>query len=465
MIDFIKKHYLFSLIVVAFSVITIFFSWVLFKGYFFSDDFTWLWHGQKIGSISDVLQFKMASFYSPVMNFLFALWWRLFGYVAWPYFVINLILHVGVSVVVGFLTSKIVKNKKVGLIATGLFAMAGGAYEPVIWIGANLHLVVVLFLLLGLYFCWQYFESKKVINLLLSLVFIVLSLLTKEIAVVGIGLLFLLFVYNWEIKSFLKDKKLWLYSSFVILIYGFYGWQQYLWQKQSYWLSSGTWDFNLKYLAKIPLVLFDVVVPSQWFVGFLSHKSAILIAVVILIVIVGGLVKFFRNKVLWFTVCWMIFSVMPTIFFKSALWWEPIASRYTYLPRVGLVIGLSSFLYFLWEKKNGVVKYGCLFVLISIIVYGQVVAVFNMGDKYPFVYQTGESLVEVIEDARVSEFDKICVLPGRPFENNVSYIVGAGKVVANYAENDILFVEDVNNCPISYIIEWDKANEKFIKYE
>ncbi|MBP9802241.1 hypothetical protein KBC40_01475, partial [Patescibacteria group bacterium] len=44
------------------------FGWLMKFGYFFSDDFTWLWHAQKMHSLQDILTFKMASYYSPVMN-------------------------------------------------------------------------------------------------------------------------------------------------------------------------------------------------------------------------------------------------------------------------------------------------------------------------------------------------------------------------------------------------------------
>jgi hypothetical protein len=60
-------------------VTAVYFGWVLVYGYFFSDDFTWIWHGSRIASGElSVWTAKMSSFYSPVLNAFHAYFFALF---------------------------------------------------------------------------------------------------------------------------------------------------------------------------------------------------------------------------------------------------------------------------------------------------------------------------------------------------------------------------------------------------
>ena len=115
------------------------FTWLLKYGYFFSDDFTWLWHAQKMHSFLDIMTFKMSSYYSPVMN--------LFYYQAAYYFLFTILVHILSTFLVWLLLSKFIKNRVIVYLGAILFLVAGSAYEAVIWVSANIHSLTTLFML------------------------------------------------------------------------------------------------------------------------------------------------------------------------------------------------------------------------------------------------------------------------------------------------------------------------------
>ena len=56
------------------------FGWTMVKGYFFSDDFTWLWFGKRIiDDPSFIFKLRAGNFFSPIMNVFYAVFYKLFG--------------------------------------------------------------------------------------------------------------------------------------------------------------------------------------------------------------------------------------------------------------------------------------------------------------------------------------------------------------------------------------------------
>ncbi len=439
-----EKKFFLRLFAVSMVISFAVYGWVIIKGFFFSDDFTWLWHGYKIhNDIGNILTFRMSTFYSPVLNAFYSSMYSIFGYVAWPFFVIDIFIHGVVSFHCGVLAWKMSKSQLIAVTVTCLAAFAGGAYEPLVWIGANMHSFVTLFVVSCLIFYTYYLSSKKYRYLLLSFIFFVLAFGTKESAIVTPVLLVLMSLYyKFEYKNFTFSRAMIFFWTAIMAIFGAYAYQQYLWQKSSVWIQSGIWNITPSAFLRIPIILLDNFIPISLFKSHITMASAGFLWLVAIVFIIFVLVKFRKLKLVWLGFLWMIVSIAPVLFFKTEFWWEPLASRYNYLPRVGMLIVIAAILHHLivHNKSRAIISSLIYIVVIATgtQVYGMIRAVTT---EYDYVYATGKTLVRAIEEIRDNHSQKIIVQWDHPFTANTAHIVGATKIIANIDEKNITFLK------------------------
>ena len=126
---------------------------------------------------------------------------------------------------------------------------------------------------------------------------------------------------------------------------------------------------------------------------------------------------------------------LPTIFFVTESWAGVLASRYTYLARIGPVVALAG------NFSIGGMKRRWLFALIIAItaVWGITFWVKVVTREYGYIYQTGRSL----QQAAAMEIAplQLLVTDDRPFRNNRADVVGAMYDIAGLVANQIIFLE------------------------
>lgn len=149
--------------------------------------------------------------FTPLSTLTKMLMFNLFKLNATPYFVISLLLHFLVSVQVFKIILNLTKNKWESLLGSLFFAINASHFQAVTWLGTFEG--VELSTLFGLLAINSYFEYKNVYKISL---FILLSLLYKEIGFIFLGIIIFLMIYE---KSKLKN---YLNIIFIGLIYIFF---------------------------------------------------------------------------------------------------------------------------------------------------------------------------------------------------------------------------------------------------
>ncbi|MBM2821192.1 MAG: hypothetical protein HW405_952 [Candidatus Berkelbacteria bacterium] len=449
------------------TIISLFvYGWVIFEGHLFSDDFTWLWYGQKINkSLINLLTFRMSTFYSPVMNAFYSIMYSVFHYNPQPLFIIGILVHILASLFSGIFAWQLSKSKLIAIIVSVLAAFAGVAYEPLVWIGANMHSFVTLFILSSLICYYHYLSTKKNLYLALTFLCFVFALGTKESAIITpILLLASYIIYKIEHKMVLSKANtvFWIGT---ILLSGIYLYQQFLWQKNGIWVQSGIWDINVTSFFRIPLIIFDNFIPISFLKAYLTTWSAGVLWLFSLTFLTFILYQFRKLKLIWFGFLWLLISISPFIFFKTEFWWEPLASRYNYVSRIGAIIIIATILRHLivHNKARYIINSLIYMVIITIAVQLYFMAK-TITTEYDYVYNTGRSLTQAMQKIDEINPNKIFVRWDHPFTENNAHIIGAASIIANIDETNIVFLkknekEIIDNQEI--LLYWEPHERKY----
>lgn len=103
-----------------------------------------------------------------------------------------------------------------------------------------------------------------------------------RIAIVVGPLLVITALASWpSVKLRLTD---WFHRVYWLLLFLLtlgYSWQQYLWQKDSIWVTAGHWHLSMDKILKIPLVIADMLVPLLPLAKIINSHQAILLIIAI----------------------------------------------------------------------------------------------------------------------------------------------------------------------------------------
>ncbi len=429
------------------------FGWTLWFGEFFSDDFTWMWHGERVAQQwGNLFSARMASFFSPVMNLYFAVFASWAGYLVWVYFFVGLIVHVLVSWLSGVLMMQLSGRRVAAVLTLVLVLVAGTAYEPLVWVASQMHSIVTLWVMASLVSYQRFLYRATWPWALLSFVFVLLALLTKETGVmVGPLLVLLLLVQGIRKKQIPKSLLHYGLGFLVAATTLWYLFAQVAWQGSSVALQSGLWELSFGALAKLPLVLFDLVIPIGLWV---QESTALMWSVGAGVVLAASLVAWRKYKLVWFGVAWAVLASLPTLFFVTEHWWSPLASRYTYLPRIGMVIVLVVIVTRLAPRMRRASA-----IFISVIVIWQVVFWgVRVAQEYPLIYTSGSTLRSSVEQIAKQRSSHIFVASDRPFAANNAHVVAAFATLSPIHEKQITFLQkdiDVSLADNQALLYWD----------
>lgn len=218
-----------------------------------------------------------------------AISYKIFGYYPFSARIVNLVLYLLGSLAMYGLMSKW-WNKKMGLMSVFIYSFIPGS---IFFVGHAIHpdALAVSFIWISLFFGWKYQENGKYKNLLLSGLFLGISVASRPF---GLICLPLLFYFLWFKKSKISD-----YVILFILSIGFYGF--WWWRKNNlgidmdweHWILAGREKlFQIEHLKK--LIWKNIV-------GETMGKTASGLAVIGLIV---GLIK--KEKKMVPLILWLL---------------------------------------------------------------------------------------------------------------------------------------------------------------
>jgi hypothetical protein len=156
------------------------------NAFFVSDDFDWI----TVSKDRNPLTFFTTNYigkigggsYGPMVNLVFYFTHKIGGLNPLPYHLVSILFHFG-NIVLIFLLTKYFFNKKTAYLASLLFAVYFNNSEAVAWIAVIPHLGATFFFLLAIYLWLKFFDSKKNILLIFSLISFLISLMFKEISI------------------------------------------------------------------------------------------------------------------------------------------------------------------------------------------------------------------------------------------------------------------------------------------
>lgn len=439
------------------------FGWTLWYGYFFSDDFTWLWHGMRAGDPpSNIIFFRMSTFYSPVMNAWYAAFVRLFGFFAPAYFFTGLLVHAATSFLFGLILFQLTSSRIAAYVAVLLTAVAGGAYEPLVWIGANMHSIATFFIVAALAMYLRAMRSGSVRLLIFSGILFAAALGTKETAITFFALMLAMIVFvGARVRRFWTPAQI-VYILFVFGVTLAYGLQQYMWQRQSVWILGGVWSLELRSLARLPIVIIEMFAPLSPIVTSMTAPVILVFSILALAYVVKRYAHLSAVRV---GLAWTVITVLPTIFFRPDNWFDPIASRYTYLPRLGVVMVIAGILSFHVLQNTSRKVINSLAVVILAVSMAQVVSmIWTVSRKYDYVYQTGRTLVAAAKVLKSDPLKRVLVHWDRPFTGNTAHIVGVLALIPGIEESRIRFItegESVAPVPGDALLYWDAEERSY----
>jgi tetratricopeptide (TPR) repeat protein len=305
-------------------------------------------------------------YYMPLTRISWMLDNQLFGMDAKAIRIVNTVLHFLNALMVYFFAWMLTNRTSIGLVAALIFSLHPQHVESVAWISQRKELLASFFGLISLvtytihkksgFDCYKYPESKSRVFYYCCIFAYIATMLAKPTWIL-MPFILLLIDYLIEDKVRLLDKRrLSLLAPFLILSLIF----------AAIYLSSSTNDLKIAVstsLADIDIFQRTLNIPLIYTIYlatfFLPFWSSIYIpypldlfpagyylaSFFILFLISYALyVSRYNMRLLLFTWCWFILTLLPVLGITGAGEAVLIGDRWTYLPHIGMIIGLTWFI-------------------------------------------------------------------------------------------------------------------------
>lgn len=144
------------------------------------------------------------NYYRPVLTLSFFYDTQIAGKNYWFFYLSNVLLHLCCCLLLFFLFQKLSFEKAKSFLFTAIFAVHPAFPQAVAWLPGRNDTLLTLFALSSFIFLIQYCDTRKILSLLLHILFLLISLFTKESAIF-LPVLFALYILLWR-----KEKGGWL---------------------------------------------------------------------------------------------------------------------------------------------------------------------------------------------------------------------------------------------------------------
>jgi hypothetical protein len=347
----VKKPAVWVLVLLTFLQITIYAPNVG-RG-FIRDDFIWLDNVIREGQIDYIRPFtKTTGFFRPLVSFTFGIQYQLHGLRPEPFGLFNLILHI-LNVILVFLLLSCRKESKPYAIWTAvLFALNGKAASMAVgWVSGRTTLLFSFFMLLSFY-TYLRLPRKGVIRPVLTGIFYLAALFSKETAAAAPIFVFLYAFFKngrdaKERAFFHKVKAAATTTSIFILPLVIYLFFRFRSDAMTPISAPEFYRYNFS-----PLLLIENFIEYVIRAGLLDVYIILLLS--ILLMISFWITKRSREKVqaeqhldrrglLWGSLCFVCF-ILPELFIPAR------SSLYSYFPQIGIHLAALTVITFLWAK-------------------------------------------------------------------------------------------------------------------
>lgn len=306
-----------------------------FKTYFHQDDFIQMFYSQNPSQVFDAFNiFKKAefAFYRPIPTQLyFYITKAFFGWNPPGYHLVNFIIF-SLNIFLFYRLAKILFNKRVASFSLIFFSINITHFAPLHAASYVHELFLVFFTLLSCLSFAYFLKNNRITNFVLSVLFFIFALMSKETAVVIPGLIAIEYLFFSPKMSGKKLLKIVLLFSVVLFFYLFFHYFFYgMPESSSYKLVLGkdslkmySWYFIWGLSA--PNILIDFLEPglkirSVFFEITKFNGYFFLVSFSILILSLAVLTFMFlykkrkQNKIIFFGILWFFLSLIPLVVF------------------------------------------------------------------------------------------------------------------------------------------------------
>lgn len=360
-----KKKRFFPIFFLIFLVIVVYFNSL--GNDFVSDDISGILQNPQIKNFSHMFYALPGIF----RRFILILTANLFGLEPFAFHLVNILFHLGSTIVLYFLITRLF-NFKVGLLAASLFAIHPVNTEAVTWIAGGVHSQYSFFLLLAFFLYLQFLNGYSKRNYFFSLVSFSLSLLSAEKSII---FPLILLIYTFSQKNTAKTWK-YLVPFFVLsfcLAFGYF-YNGVLSQRVTSLQITSNQELKLDPLVQVPVAITSYLELIFWPKNLTLYHSEMsfsqieyLLRLVVFVFFLGIVVWFFKkDHRIFFWLSFFIISLLPTLTPLGVS--SIVAERYVYLGILGIIVPVAVLIDYIGRKvSEPKLSYVILVVLIVLL--------------------------------------------------------------------------------------------------
>ncbi len=306
-------------------------------------------------------------YYRPVFMIDMILENHLFGIRPWGYHLMSLVYHL-VSVCLLFIFLKKIRiPETTAFILALFFAVHPVLTQTVAWIPGRNDLILMIFFLLTLIFIIDYFRTSSVWLFVAQFVGFLLSLLTKETAVIIPVISFLVLRYIFSVKT---SKMLPMIGSWALALLIWYGLRassdpsyQGVLLKEMTQSGIARIPALLQYLGKIFFPFNLAAVPRFEDITLLWGTLAVILLATLLVI---G--RSYKKPLVIIGALWYFLFLLPVLTVPKLLN-DQVYEHRLYLPVIGILIMLSQTLLFSdkWKKKTLLIAASGILLIFTVI--------------------------------------------------------------------------------------------------
>ncbi|HWR57562.1 MAG TPA: tetratricopeptide repeat protein [Thermodesulfovibrionales bacterium] len=366
---------------------------------------------------------QISNYYRPMMHVIYMLNYYCFGLRPWGFHLVNILFHVGVSVLVFIITKKLLKEYgplnpcpvpegsdwgilSAPFIAALLFATHPVHTEAVTWVAGLPEVSYTFFYLLSFYF---YIRSSGGLDshYLTSVLFFSFAAFSKETALtLPVVLVAYDFAFRNEGNRFFACWKRYipyLVTVGIYLIARFHALESFVPIRSYTDLSAYQYVINafplfMKYIEKLLLPVNLNFWHTFHPISSVFETEGLLSLTVVAVFGVSSLIFMKKNKVAFFILLLVVVPLLPVLYIPG-ISGKPFAERYLYLPSSGYAILIAIFLSWLKGKLSpgALVITLSLIVLTGLFIFGSVSRNSTWKDDYTLFADTVGKSPDVAE--------------------------------------------------------------------
>lgn len=363
----------------------------LFNGFVYDDistivrnefikDFRYL---KFIFSFKDYFKYFSEMTYRPLVTISFFVDWFFWKDNPAGWHLSNILIHTAVVVLMFLFLKRVLEIagfykdfKEIAFISSLIFCVHPINTEVVNGISFREDALAMLFILAGLIFYTKYKDKENFIFLILSNFFFLLGLFTKEVSVVFLGFVVILELIIYKTKLREVFQKIFFYI--FIFVLWFLG-RIYIYHPQG---ILGSLDLNKPQIlidkpnfltglkALWSFYLFKFIFPYRLEIipKFTVLRNLVSLqgffTIIFLLLIVLAILKFKNNKVILFSIFWILIGFLPVLHIVPI--WYLVAERYAYISLFGFCLILGYFIFKIEDKKVKNLVLGVILLFFSV---------------------------------------------------------------------------------------------------